>query len=89
LERGEWDVASQEKTRLEEKQRAKRRERELESDGTGHSTHQPRWFRHDIEPDTGTEYWRFTNEYWKERAKVAKAIDAGQESQWKDVTDIF
>ncbi|KAI8053275.1 Oxysterol-binding protein-domain-containing protein [Syncephalis plumigaleata] len=89
LERGEWDLASQEKTRLEEKQRAKRRERELEDDASGHGTHQARWFRHDIEPDTGAGYWRFTNEYWRERAKAAKAVDAGQQPQWKDVEDIF
>ncbi|KAI9597519.1 Oxysterol-binding protein-domain-containing protein [Syncephalis fuscata] len=76
LERGEWELASQEKTRVEEKQRAKRREREVDDE---HATHQPRWFEHDVEPDTGAEYWRFNNEYWKIRAKP----------KWDNVEDIF
>jgi hypothetical protein len=75
MEEGKYDLASDEKNRVEEKQRARRREREEQG-----LQFEPRWFsleKHDV---TGEEYWKFGGEYWGVRDKVARG-----ESEWKDV----
>lgn len=63
MEEGRYDDAADEKYRLEEKQRAVRKTRELEKEAPW----QPKWFTKDIHPTTSDEYWRFTGEYWKRR----------------------
>jgi hypothetical protein len=79
MEDGKYDFAATEKNRLEEKQRAKRRENEE------HGTHhEPRWFKKAVCPISGEEYWDFTGEYWDMRNKVAKG-----EIGWEKVDDIF
>lgn len=56
LENGEIKLATQEKLRLEEKQRAVRRENEKK-----HQSHEPRWFKFD------NNEWTYQGEYWKAR----------------------
>ncbi|KAL4951810.1 Oxysterol-binding protein-domain-containing protein [Aspergillus filifer] len=64
MEEGEYDFAATEKHRVEEKQRAKRRERE-----TNGEEYKPKWFSKDTCPITGEEYWKHTGDYWGCRAK--------------------
>lgn len=74
MEDGEYDFAATEKHRLEEKQRAKRREREAEGE-----EFKPKWFtkgRHEI---TGDEFWLYNGRYWKSR----------EVSDWSVCEDIF
>ncbi|ORY80039.1 Oxysterol-binding protein-domain-containing protein [Protomyces lactucae-debilis] len=78
MEDGQYDFAATEKNRLEEKQRARRRERE--KSGLEHGA---RWFKQAKHPVTGEEYWEFTGDYWQVREQAAQ----GQVS-W-DVEDIF
>lgn len=79
MEDGEYDLAATEKNRVEEKQRAKRREREEH----GEEFH-PHWFTKAVDEVTGEEYWKFNGEYWKMRDKVAKG-----EGGWEGCEDIF
>ncbi|XP_078384426.1 oxysterol-binding protein-related protein 1-like [Oculina patagonica] len=58
LENGDLDTATREKFRLEEKQRAARRERQKNERWI------PRWFKEDINPYTGQMDWLFTGTYW-------------------------
>eukprot|EP01100_Stratorugosa_tubuloviscum_P004350 TRINITY_DN2083_c2_g1_i1.p1 TRINITY_DN2083_c2_g1~~TRINITY_DN2083_c2_g1_i1.p1 ORF type:complete len:465 (-),score=250.66 TRINITY_DN2083_c2_g1_i1:84-1478(-) len=61
LEAGDLDLAGREKTRLEEKQRKERRERE-----SGGTTWTPRLFRKN--PDSKFEYiWEYIGNYWEEK----------------------
>ncbi|KAG8528803.1 uncharacterized protein KY384_006492 [Bacidia gigantensis] len=79
MEDGEYDVAANEKTRVEEKQRAKRRERE-----TNGEEHRPRWFKKAKCDITGEEFWRNDGEYWKVREDVGQG-----KGEWSGVEDIF
>lgn len=84
MEEGEYDQAAVEKDRLEEKQRAKRREREREGIVVG-----PRWFEKSVDKETGEEMWRIKRvgggsedaevEYWARR----------NEGDWRGCEDIF
>ncbi len=74
MEDGEYDLAATEKNRVEEKQRAKRREREEKGEEW-----MPRWFEKARDEATGEEFWRCTGDYWRCREK----------GQWKDVEEIF
>ena len=78
MEDGKYELAAKEKERVEEKQRAKRRDREARG-----KEWEPRWFKRDRCPVTEEEYWVTTGEYWKNREKVS----AG--GTWKGVEDIF
>ncbi|KAK9246905.1 Oxysterol-binding protein-domain-containing protein [Lipomyces tetrasporus] len=85
MEDGEYDVAAKEKNRLEEKQRARRRQRETEG-----SVHQPRWFRKAKHSVTGDEYWQFNGEYWNIRDKLGrKSVESKQRPKWPGVEAIF
>ena len=79
MEDGEYDFAAIEKNRVEEKQRAKRRERE-----TAGEEFVPRWFKKGKCEITGEEYWVFNGEYWKMREEVGSG-----DGSWRDVEDIF
>ncbi|KAH3954131.1 hypothetical protein HBI56_049580 [Parastagonospora nodorum] len=81
MEDGAYDFAATEKNRVEEKQRATRREREAKGEHF-----EPRWFSKGRCEITGEEYWVFNHEYWQIRDKVAKG-----ETTWKDagLEDIF
>ncbi|KAI9791396.1 MAG: hypothetical protein M1816_003963 [Peltula sp. TS41687] len=78
MENGEYDLAAQEKVRLEEKQRAKRREREAKGE-----EFVPRWFAKAKCNTTGDDYWLFDGDYWEIRGRVA------QGGQWKAIEEIF
>ena len=74
MEDGEYDLAATEKNRVEEKQRAKRRERESKGE-----EFVPRWFHKDKDAVTGEEYWLYNGQYWKAREK----------RDWRGCEDIF
>ncbi len=74
MEDGEYDRAATEKNRVEEKQRAKRREREEHGEEWT-----PRWFKKAKDEVTGEEFWRSTGEYWRCREK----------GEWTNVEEIF
>ncbi|PGH10156.1 hypothetical protein AJ79_05511 [Helicocarpus griseus UAMH5409] len=74
MEDGEYDFAATEKHRVEEKQRAKRRERESKGE-----EFVPKWFTKSKCDITGEEYWVYNGQYWKSR-------EAGD---WSVCEDIF
>lgn len=74
MELGNYEVASSEKLRLEEKQRAARRVLAEQ----GRKWH-PRWFRRTVDEETGLEIWKYTDEYWPSR----------DSNDFRDVPDIF
>ena len=78
MEDGQYDFAATEKNRLEEKQRAKRREREAEGE-----EFVPRWFRKEKCQTTGAEFWQPNGDYWTMREAVSKG------GTWQNVEDIF
>uniref|UniRef100_A0A8C7ZEG4 Oxysterol-binding protein n=1 Tax=Oryzias sinensis TaxID=183150 RepID=A0A8C7ZEG4_9TELE len=59
MENGDMELASAEKERLEEKQRAARRERSEEDE-----TWSTRWFQLGVNPHTGAEDWFYTGGYF-------------------------
>ncbi|KAK3065486.1 hypothetical protein LTS18_006197 [Coniosporium uncinatum] len=81
MEDGEYDFAATEKNRVEEKQRARRKQREAEGE-----EFMPRWFRKGKCEVTREEYWVFNHEYWRVREQVAKG-----EKKWEQagLEDIF
>ena len=88
MEEGQYDFAAEEKNRLEEKQRARRAERQRK----GESIHgKPRWFKRatDSQFIMGEEYWQFTGDYWKVREEVGQKKAKGEDAQWPEVEDIF
>ena len=78
MEDGQYDFAATEKNRVEEKQRAKRREREAAGE-----EFIPKWFNKARCKTTGEEYWISTGEYWRIRDTVSKG------GKWENVEDIF
>lgn len=74
MEDGEYDFAAEEKNRVEEKQRAKRRDREVNGE-----EYTPKWFTKTKCPITGDEYWHHDGTYWKCR----------EEHNWSRCEDIF
>lgn len=74
MEEGRYDDAAEEKYRLEEKQRKVRKQREQEG-----VEWDPKWFSRDVHPVTGDQYWRFTRDYWRNRAS----------HKWDACDDIF
>lgn len=74
MEEGEYDKASTEKNRVEEKQRAAKKARDAKKE-----VYKPQWFVKKKHPITGDNFWEFQGNYWKLR---------GQQ-QLKDVGDIF
>jgi hypothetical protein len=80
MEHGLWEKADKEKERLENLQRHRRRElhERFEEDGIpsgppqrgihmGEEWWTPRWFIREMDPDTQSEMWRFTHDYWRYR----------------------
>lgn len=78
MEDGKYDLAATEKNRVEEKQRATRRQRE--ADGEEYA---PRWFTRGKDEITGEEYWVSTGEYWRNRDEVNRG------GEWTSVQSIF
>jgi len=69
LENGDLEAATREKIRLEEKQRAARKERQKKNDRWI-----PRWFKEDMNPYTGQMDWIFTGTYWNRDWKMCPDI---------------
>ncbi|KAK4673791.1 hypothetical protein QC763_115030 [Podospora pseudopauciseta] len=82
MEDGEYDFAATEKNRLEEAQRARRREREARGE-----EFTPAWFSKAKCEITGEEYWQFNGEYWKRRQKAGP--EGSYEEAWKGLEPIF
>jgi hypothetical protein len=80
MEDGEYDFAATEKNRVEEKQRATRRQREAEG-----KEFVPRWFSKGKCETTGEEYWVFNHEYWQVRDRVAKGEITWAEAGTEDI----
>jgi hypothetical protein len=78
MEDGQYDLASTEKNRLEEKQRSARKLKEQDYQGDS-PHHQPRWFVKDYDEDSAEYYWRFTQEYW----------DCRNKKEWTGVEHIY
>jgi len=68
------ELAVREKLRLEEKQRAARRERHDRGEEWS-----PRWFKRGVDPESGEECWLYQGGYWESRGR----------GQWENVADIF
>ncbi|KAL5606688.1 hypothetical protein BROUX41_003084 [Berkeleyomyces rouxiae] len=81
MEEGEYDFAANEKTRLEEAQRARRRQREQNGEEFS-----PAWFSKARCEITGEEYWKFNGEYWKRRDRSGPE---GDPSAWDGLEPIF
>ncbi|OQD83196.1 hypothetical protein PENANT_c018G03585 [Penicillium antarcticum] len=62
MEDGEYTLAADEKHRVEEKQRSKRRDRETKGE-----IYSPQWFTRDQCPVTGEEFWAHNGKYWESR----------------------
>lgn len=62
MEEGRYDDASEDKHRVEEKQRAARRKRESEQ-----KEYSPVWFNLTKHPVTGDNYYKPTGDYWSKR----------------------
>lgn len=65
MEDGEYDFAATEKNRLEEAQRARRRQREASGE-----EFVPAWFSKQKCDVTGEDYWQFNGKYWEQRDKA-------------------
>ncbi len=75
MEDGEYDLAATEKNRVEERQRAKRREREARGE-----EFVPRWFRKRRDEVTGEEFWESNGSYWGVRDETEKGV-----GRWREV----
>lgn len=64
MEEGRYDEAADEKRRVEDKQRAARREREQEG-----IEYKPRYFEKRVHEVSGREYWAYNGSYWPLREK--------------------
>ena len=74
MEEGRYDEAAEEKRRVEEKQRAARREREQKG-----IEYHPRYFEKRVHDVSGQDYWAYKGNYWVLRVK----------KELKDKGDIF
>lgn len=76
MEDGEYDKAAIDKNRVEEKQRAARREREQAGEEW-----RPKWFKQQMDPVTGEKYWQVKGKggYWDKR----------KQGDWSVCDDIF
>lgn len=74
MEEGQYDKASDEKHRVEEKQRAAKKAREAKG-----ISYKPNWFIKKKHPITGDTFWEYNGEYWRRR----------KNHQLEGVADIF
>ena len=85
MEEGRWDDANTEKVRLEEKQRAVRKNREAEAeqaaiDGVTYEGYQPTWFKKEIDDQNGGKLlYVYKGGYWESKTN----------QNWSDCPDIF
>ncbi|TDZ34096.1 Oxysterol-binding protein-like protein 2 [Colletotrichum spinosum] len=81
MEDGEYDFAAEEKNRLEEAQRARRKQREEKG-----VEFKPAWFEKTTCEITGESYWRFNGKYWQQREKAGPDGDA---KAWEGLEPIY
>ncbi|KZS07572.1 Oxysterol-binding protein 1 [Daphnia magna] len=79
MEEGKWDEANDEKLRLEEKQRAARRQRELEAElaiqeGRPVPAYESNWFRKEKDRYTGNVLHVYNGQYWECKRKQDWAV---------------
>ncbi|KRY38292.1 Oxysterol-binding protein 2 [Trichinella spiralis] len=84
MEQGNFDDANVEKIRLEEKQRASRKQREIEaeqaiSEGREYKSYEPVWFTKHKDPWTGNIIHSFNGKYWEHKSR----------QDWSDCPDIY
>lgn len=84
MEEGKWDDANKEKIRLEEKQRAVRRQREAEAEqaaaeGRPYQPYKPLWFEQTKEDDSDVVHHVYKGTYW----------EAKEKQDWSQCPDIF
>ena len=85
MENGSWEEANKEKVRLEEKQRAVRRRRELEAEkasteGRTYEGHKPVWFKKENDEQNGQKLiYVYSGGYW----------DAKEKQNWEMCPDIY
>jgi len=82
MEEGEYDFAATEKNRLEQNQRARRREREEKGE-----EFVPAWFTKKQCEVTGEDYWHFNGKYWDQREKAGP--DGKPEEAWTGLEPVF
>ncbi|KAI0172786.1 Oxysterol-binding protein-domain-containing protein [Hypoxylon sp. FL1284] len=80
MEDGEYDLAANEKNRLEEGQRARRKERQQNGEGFV-----PAWFEKTRCEITGVEHWKFNGKYWTQREKFGN----GDVHAWDGLEPIY
>ncbi|KAK2608426.1 hypothetical protein QQS21_002993 [Conoideocrella luteorostrata] len=81
MEDGEYDFAATEKNRLEEAQRARRKEREAKGE-----EFIPAWFTKAKCEITGESYWKFNSKYWQQREKAGPN---GDPRAWEGLEPVF
>eukprot|EP01134_Creolimax_fragrantissima_P000779 CFRG0779T1 len=74
LDSQDYPTAEREKLRLEEKQRATRKQRETDA-----ISYSPRWFIPTVDPDTERPIHAFTGQYWKKK----------EQGDWSDCHSIY
>ncbi|KAJ8956395.1 hypothetical protein NQ318_015133 [Aromia moschata] len=84
MEEGKWDMANKEKLRLEEKQRAVRRQREAEAEsaaaeGRPYEPYRPLWFEQMKEDDSDVIHHVYKGTYWESKER----------QDWAQCPDIF
>jgi hypothetical protein len=82
MEDGEYDFAASEKNRLEENQRARRRERETRGEEFA-----PSWFEKARCEVTGESYWKFNGRYWIQRELAGP--DGDPKKAWAGLEPIY
>lgn len=80
MEEAEYDLAAEEKHRLEEAQRARRRAREAKGE-----EFTPAWFERAKCEITGEMYWKSTGRYWIQREKAGR----GDKHAWDGLEPIY
>lgn len=80
LEYGEWDLAQEEKNRLEDLQRQRRKLRKERNE-----THKPKYFEKKHHDGCGKDHWVYIGDYWEQKEKVEK--EGG--TNWGDVLEIY
>ncbi|KRZ16763.1 Oxysterol-binding protein 2, partial [Trichinella zimbabwensis] len=84
MELGNFEDANLEKIRLEEKQRAARKQREIEAEqtisgGREYKGYEPVWFTKHRDPWTGNIIHSFNGKYWEHKSR----------QDWSDCPDIY
>ncbi|OHE96643.1 oxysterol-binding protein [Colletotrichum orchidophilum] len=82
MEDGEYDFAAEEKNRLEEAQRARRKMREEKG-----VEFRPAWFEKTTCEITGEEYWKFNGKYWQQREQAGP--DGNPQQAWEGLEPIY